>query len=38
MFEECWADGSRPLLLVFRKKEVVRDVDRFRRRGITEEE
>jgi hypothetical protein len=24
---ECWADESRPLLLVFREKEVVRDVE-----------
>jgi hypothetical protein len=38
MFGASRADESRPLLSVFREMEVVRDVDRFRRRGITEEE
>ena len=38
MFGQCGADESRSLPLVFREKEVVKDVDRFRRRGITEEE
>ena len=37
VFGQCRADESRPLLSVFREMEVVRDVDRFRRRGITEE-
>ena len=38
VFGQCWADENRPLPLVFREKEVVRDVDRIRPRGITEEE
>jgi hypothetical protein len=37
-FDGCMADVSRPLLSVFREMEVVRDVDRFRRRVSTEEE